>query len=357
MAVYKKVKELLDSGRKAAVVTIIAAGANTALEGKKILYSGDELIYSALDRKLTESIISLVAPAISKGQNPVLEFGSGHKEVEKVFIHLYRPSPNLIIFGGGHVGAALCRMAALLDYEITLVDDRPSYAAREVHPDAKHLICEPFERAFDQIIPTSADYIVIVTRGHKHDRLCLEKALSRDAAYLGMIGSKRRVCDQLKDLAAAGYAEKQLAAVHSPIGLSIGAVTEAEIALSILAEITRVRRCESSGETYQKDVLQALNQLEEEGNRAVLATIIKAQGSTPRKTGSQMIIYPDGLIKGTIGGGCSEAEVRREALNCLERGSSGSINMSLTADAAAEEGMICGGAMEIYLEYLPSSSH
>ncbi|MCJ7806492.1 MAG: XdhC family protein, partial [Clostridia bacterium] len=240
-----------------------------------------------------------------------------------------------------------------LDYEIILLDDRPSFANQISHPHAHRLICEPFERALAQIEPSSSDYIVIVTRGHKHDRICLEKALGREAVYIGMIGSRRRVNAQLKDLTESGYSEEQLSRVYSPIGLSIGAVTEAEIALSILAEITRVRRSSSSDEAIQYEVLQTLVQLEESSEQAVLATIINTKGSTPRKTGTQMIIYPDGSLKGTIGGGCAEAEVRREALHCFDHGQTGQVRLKLTADAAADEGMACGGLVDIYLELLP----
>ena len=109
-------------------------------------------------------------------------------------------------------------------------------------------------------------------------------------------------------------------------------------------------------EAVQVEVLHELCRLEQNGEKAVLATIIATQGSTPRKTGSQMIVYPDGALKGTVGGGCSEAEVRREALLCLDREQTGRVRLKLTADAAAGEGMACGGIMDIYLDLLPHIS-
>ncbi len=359
MAVYKIIRELLSSNREVSLWTVVCAGKNPTLEGKKIVAAQGSVLYSNLPEELAERVFSATAPLIKRGQSALIDpdpAGKGHTGVKKLFVHSINPSPRLIILGGGHVGAALCRLAAQLDYEITVVDDRPSFAAGKAHPDAGLLICEPFEKAFDRFEPAPSDYIVIVTRGHQHDRLCLEKALNRPAAYIGMIGSKRRVAAQLESLAAAGYSEDQLAKVHSPIGLSIGAVTEGEIALSILAEITKVRRSRSSGEVFQDQILRELERVELENSRAVLATIIRAQGSTPRKTGSQMIVFPDGALKGTIGGGCAEAEVRREALNCLDRSEPGLMSLNLTADAAAEEGMACGGLMDIYLELLPAAA-
>ncbi len=353
MDVYKRISELLSSGKETALVTVISSDNNPSLSGKKVILSEGKVVYSGLNREFTERVYARAEPFLRKGQSAIAGFSPDQEEPGQLFIQLFNPSPRLIILGGGHIGAALCRMAAQFDYEVTLIDDRPSFANELVHPDADHLICDRFDRAFDQIEPSPSDYIVIVTRGHRHDRLCLEKALERDLAYVGMIGSRRRVSAQLKDLAESGYSREQLARIHSPIGLPIEAVTEAEIALSILAEITAVRRSGCSDEAFQDEVLRELKQLDEDGRKAVLATIINAQGSTPRKTGSQMIVFPDGSLKGTIGGGCAEADARREALLCFDRVQPGRLKLELTADAAADEGMACGGTMDIYLELLP----
>jgi len=353
MKIYKIISELLSSGKKLALVTVITSDHDPLLKGKKVVISEDKVISSELNRDLTESIYTLAEPHVRKNQSVTTDFNIAQKQSGQLFIQIFQPSPRLIILGGGHVGAALCRMAAQLDYEIIMIDDRPSFVSESVHPHADQLICEQFDRAFDQIEPSPSDYIVIVTRGHRHDRLCLEEALERDSAYIGMIGSRKRVSEQIKSMAESGYSRDRLARIHSPIGLSIGAVTEAEIALSILAEITAVRRSGCSDEAFQDEVLRELAQLEEDGRKAVLATIVNVQGSTPRKTGSQMIIFPDGTLKGTVGGGCAEAEVKREALLCLDHALERLFKLKLTADAAAEEGMACGGMMDLYLELLP----
>ncbi|MGM0688330.1 MAG: XdhC family protein [Bacillota bacterium] len=356
MNIYKIISELLSSGKKVALITVISSDYDPSFKGNKVVVSEDRVIYSELDEGLTESIYARAEPHVRKAQSVITGFNADQKQSGQIFIQIFQPSPRIIILGGGHVGAALCRMAAQLDYEIIVIDDRPSFASESIHPDADQLICEQFDRAFDQIEPSPTDYIVIVTRGHRHDRLCLEKALERDSAYIGMIGSRKRVSEQIKSMAESGYSRDHLARIHSPIGLSIGAVTEAEIALSILAEITAVRRSGCSDEAFQDEVLRELAQLEEDGRKAVLATIVNVQGSTPRKTGSQMIIFPDGTQKGTIGGGCAEAEVRREALLCFDHAREYLFKLKLTADAAAEEGMACGGIMDLYLELLPHNS-
>ena len=352
MALYGRIAEEIDAGRKTALATVIESRGNPDLIGDKIIISEGGTLYNSIRENCYDKLELAALEQFKKGQSTAVEINFNQGNYCRLFVHIYNPSPRLIILGGGHVGQALCKMAALLDFEVVIIDDRPSFANQAVHPEADHIICEPFEKGLNRAEPSRSDYIVIVTRGHQHDRLCLEKALSGQFSYLGMIGSKKRVKAQLQELAEAGYSKEQLESVYSPIGLPIGAVTEAEIALSILAEITWVRRNENRGEEVQEKVMRELVSLEKKGGPAVLATIIEARGSTPRKKGSQMIIYPDGQLIGTIGGGCAEADVRREAMLCLDRGKSDLISLDLDADAAAEEGMACGGKMELFLEIL-----
>lgn len=353
MRFYSELKKMADRGKKAALVTVLDCETERKLVGKKILVGQNEIIGDNISVDLKATLKPFLDEEIERGRNTIMEINTMQAGRLTLFLQLFSPQPRLIILGGGHVGAALCRIAANLDFEIILIDDRPSFAGRSAHPHAHLLICDQFETALDQIKPSGNDYMVIVTRGHRHDQICLEKALSREAAYIGMIGSKKRVLAQMEDLAGKGYPREDLARVHAPIGLSIGAVSEAEIAISILAEIIQVRRKDREAEALQKEVLEELVRLEENNERAVVATIVRTGGSTPRKSGSQMIVFPDGQIKGTIGGGCAEAEVRREALFCLDHNHPELLKFNLTADAAADEGMACGGVMQIFLEPMP----
>lgn len=353
MRIYGQIMDILNRRKTVALITLIRHSADTRLIGEKIVITENEVFSSRLDEYTTQKIKVAAEAVIKSGKNALAKVNGENGDQLDLFVHLYTPPPRLIILGGGHVGGALCRMAALLDYEIILIDDRPSFSSITRHPLAHHTICDPFDRAIDHLMPSTCDYLVIVTRGHRHDRICLEKALAWQAAYIGMIGSRRRVRVQMKALEAKGYPREKLEWVHSPIGLSIGAATESEIALSILAEITQVRRSGgSAGEVVQKDVLHALTALEADNRKVLLATVVNTRGSTPGREGSQLLIYPDGSIKGSIGGGCAEAEVRREALLRLEQLQPGLMQLHLTEDAASEEGMACGGSMEIFLDPL-----
>ncbi|MDW7740210.1 MAG: XdhC/CoxI family protein [Bacillota bacterium] len=353
MSFYREISSLLKEGKPSVLVTVISSDKNYDLIGKQLVISEGKILYSNVNQMLAEVIYQIVSPIAEGGENFTLKTELPSGDQIEVFIHAYSPHPRLIILGGGHIGAALCRIASNLDFEIILIDDRPAFASRELHPHAHRLICEHFGDALDSIESTFADYIVIVTRGHKHDRYCLEKSLGRKAAYIGMIGSKSRVRAQLNELRELGYTEEELSRVHSPIGLPIGAVSEGEIAISILAEIIQERRSTSSDEAIQQDILQELVRIEEDKQKAALVTLVKTLGSTPRKTGSQLLIFPDGSLKGTIGGGCSEAGVRQEALTRLDHQEQGVMRLDLTGDVAADEGMACGGIMEIFIELLP----
>jgi xanthine dehydrogenase accessory factor len=351
--VYQKIKELISEGRSAALVTSFDQENGSPLKEKMLVTGENRVLFNSIKHIASKEIITVSLDHIARGHSGLSKINPAEGAAQEIFTHVFLAQPRLIILGGGHIGAALCRMAAELDYQVILIDDRPSFASREKHPKADRLICDHFDLALDRVNPSLTDYLVIVTRGHRHDRLCLEKALRTEAAYIGMIGSRTRVKAQLQDLAAAGYPEKALARVFSPIGLNIGAVTEAEIALSILAEITMVRRSDNHGEIIQSEVINTLCRLEQERLKAVLVTIIEVKGSAPRKAGSQMVVLPDGSLIGTIGGGCTEADARRQALLCLDRGLPGRVRFNLNADSAAEEGMACGGVIYISLELLP----
>jgi xanthine dehydrogenase accessory factor len=156
----------------------------------------------------------------------------------RVVLEVVRPKLKLVIFGAGHVGQAAALIGAMLGYEVVVADDREEFASRRRFPDPRiGLLTGDMETAADRAGITAGTAIVIVTRGHQSDELCLKSVLRTPAVYLGMIGSKRRVLGVFKRLTAEGFTDEELARVHAPIGLKIGARTPQEIAVSILAEI------------------------------------------------------------------------------------------------------------------------
>jgi xanthine dehydrogenase accessory factor len=198
---------------------------------------------------LDAAVVAEARLALDSGRSLVRSFDSVSATVVgiqggdvDVFFDVVARPPSLIIVGAGHIAVPLARLGAMMDFRVTVLDDRPAFATRERFPDAAALVVGTYGETLRALDTGPDSYVVLVTRGHVHDQACLEVMLSRPAAYLGMIGSRTRVRTVMRHLAEQGYRLERLRAVHAPIGLDLGARTPAEIALSIMAEIVSVRR-------------------------------------------------------------------------------------------------------------------
>jgi xanthine dehydrogenase accessory factor len=159
-----------------------------------------------------------------------------------VFFEPALPKPTLVIVGAGHVAVPVAEVGRLLDFEVVVIDDRPSFANRERFPTADRIVVDDFEAALDALPITPSTYVVLVTRGHTHDVHALRRIVERPAGYIGMIGSRRRVFAVFKLLHEEGVPIETLLRVHAPIGLDIETETPGEIAVSIGAELLQARR-------------------------------------------------------------------------------------------------------------------
>jgi xanthine dehydrogenase accessory factor len=152
------------------------------------------------------------------------------------------PAETLFLFGAGHVAQPTARLAALVGFRVRVVDDRAEFANVERFPEAEEVrVVTDFDSALQGLAIDANAFIVIVTRGHLYDKTVLTQALRTKAAYIGMIGSRRKRDHIFEALLKEGFTETDLNRVHSPIGLPIGAETPEEIALSIVAELTQAR--------------------------------------------------------------------------------------------------------------------
>jgi xanthine dehydrogenase accessory factor len=152
------------------------------------------------------------------------------------------PTAKLVIAGGGHVGQSLGMLAEALDFQLTVVDDRAGYITADRFPFASQRIIGDIEAELARMPIDSQTFVVIVTRGHRNDGRALAAVVNSRAKYIGLIGSRRKIKTIFESLAAEGVALENIARVHAPIGLRIAAVTPAEIAVSIAAELIAVRR-------------------------------------------------------------------------------------------------------------------
>jgi xanthine dehydrogenase accessory factor len=273
------------------------------------------------------------------------------------------PKPEIIIFGGGHISLSLAEFAAKVGFDVTLIDDRPYFANKTRFPFAKNVICDSYEHCFDHLTLNESTYVVIATRGHKHDMLCLRNLLQYRTAFIGMLGSRRRVKIVRDQLLADGFAQENIDRVQSPVGLEINAITPEEIAISIVSQLVFFKRqahtknrqlkSKASGLEYEQIVIEEL--AKESLEPYAIATIISAKGSVPRKAGAKMIVFLDGRTVGSVGGGCSEGFVIQESRYLMHSGGFKIVHVDMTGNDQEDDEMYCGGLIEVLIQAWPTA--
>lgn len=253
----------------------------------------------------------------------------------------------LLICGGGHISVPVCRIAKMLGYHVTVMDDRAEFAQPSRFPEADAVLCQNFSQLHCAVDWDARDdfSVVIVTRGHAADTVCLREALRHDLAYLGMIGSRRKNRAVFDLLMQEGVSREQLERVHAPIGLEIGAETPEEIAVSIAAEWIADRQHRANANISQ-EMLHALAQ----GKAGIMATVVQKRGSAPRGIGARMFFCEDGRTLGTVGGGLAELEVCHKAEQVRKDKQPVRMAFDLSNGEAGKSGMICGGRIEVLFE-------
>lgn len=267
----------------------------------------------------------------------------------------FYPRERLIVLGGGHIALPLVEIASRVGFKVTVVDDRSSFANTARFMAAEKVICESFHKCFDEIKITRNDYIVIITRGHRHDTECLRQILKEpETVYVGMIGSRRRVGVVKQELVLENFDEQRLNRVCTPIGLPIGAATPEEISISIVGELIKRKRIDRAEQFMVNrsdlDSYMLENLAKPRKEPCSLVTILSTKGSVPRGAGAKMLVTKSGQIIGSIGGGCSESAIMRTALEVIGSGRWLIEEINMTAEAAEEEGMVCGGIMTVLIE-------
>jgi len=223
------------------------------------LFDGDDRMVMRHDRTLGESqptdcaVETDAAETILEHLKPLADRPRPYASHGVAYLPTL-PRCRLLIVGGGHVGQAVGNMAADLDVDVWVVDDREQFASRDRFPKAQQLICGPMERELQDVEITPDTYCLIVTRGHNHDELALHRLIDRGARYIGLIGSKRKIKLIFGDLRNEGISAESLASVYAPVGIDIGSQTVPEIAVSILAELIAHRNLGSVAEIRSKEI-------------------------------------------------------------------------------------------------------
>jgi xanthine dehydrogenase accessory factor len=242
------------SGEAAALVTIVATEGSTPRKaGAKMLVHGDgRLVGSVGGGRLEADLVARARAALATGKPELVSFeltpeGTGENGLVcggtlRAFAEPLETTPTLLLFGAGHVSAALSRLAVSLGFRVEVADDRSDQVSAERFPGADRLVAEPFPAAVARMSLGPGAYAVIATRGHESDEQALLAVVGKGLRFVGLLGSRTKAARLFESLRGRGVPREELERVRTPLGLAIGAQTPEEIALSIMAELVAVRR-------------------------------------------------------------------------------------------------------------------
>lgn len=243
-----------EAGEAAALVTVIATEGSTPQKaGAKMVVYADGRIVGTIGGGCVEAEMTWRARQVIDTRKPQLaaydltpdqagEDGLVCGGRMQVFIEPIEGTPVLCLFGAGHVAQPLARMAKQAGFRVEVADDRIKFVNRERFPEADLIVVDGFAEAARKMTLGRSSYAVVVTRGHKGDTEALEAVLGRGLRFVGLLGSKPKLVHIFAELEERGLPPEELAKVHSPLGVEIGASSPEEIAVSILAEMIAVRR-------------------------------------------------------------------------------------------------------------------
>lgn len=220
------------AGRAAVLATNLKSGLQSFLQGTET--TGDLVLDAAA--------LAAIRKAVTEDRSTTIDTAQG-----PVFVEVFNPRLRCILVGAVHIAQPLARMAALTGYLVTVIDPRTAFASDERFPDVTLSTDWPDE-ALEKLKPNRRTAVVTLTHDPKLDDPALSAALRSEAFYIGALGSKKTHAARCKRLAALGFGEAELARIHGPVGLEIGAISPAEIAISIMAEITQVLRGEAQSD-------------------------------------------------------------------------------------------------------------
>jgi len=252
MSIYQALAELEKKNEAGALCTIVRSQGSTPRHetSKMVVYPDGSIVGTVGGGEMENRVIAEAQQAIADGKSRLLEYnmtdpargdpGVCGGQVE-IFVDPIRPKPTLVVVGSGHVGKAVAHLAHWLGFYVVVNDDRPDFCTPEAVPEADSYLPVLMADLPDQMKVTPWTYFVLTTRGVNIDVPGLPALLETPAAYIGVIGSKRRWATTRKQLIASGVSEEKLDSIHSPMGLELNAETPEEIAVSIMAEIIMLR--------------------------------------------------------------------------------------------------------------------
>lgn len=241
--IFENALSVLNRGGTGMVATVVDPERWSGPGTPKVFMDAEGCSYGSLlgEQKMPPSLVEALRGRLGRKQVELTVLQDMTLGSFEVLIEPVVAGDVLYLFGGGHVAGEIVPLAARVGFEVVVIDDRPEFADAERLPDAREVRQAQFENIVEQLPVDSSSYLVIVTRGHIHDKTVLSQALRTKARYVGMIGSSRKIRIIYDRLLEEGVKQTQLDRVHAPIGLDIGAETPEEIAVSIVAELILIR--------------------------------------------------------------------------------------------------------------------
>lgn len=254
MDIFEELIRLRRAGQKCAIATIVQVrGSIPSFESAKLLVREDGSMLGTIGGGCVEAEVWNAAREVIEEEKPrKLSFSLGQDAAYdnglicggqlEVFVEPVVPQPRAFIFGAGHISKSLAKVADLAGFGVAVIDDREQFANRDRFPEAQEIHAGEYESIFPKLEINSSSYLVIVTRGHRDDMRVLRWAVTTEARYIAMIGSRRKVYSVVKELEKEGFSRAAFDRIFAPMGFEIGAVTPEEIAVSVVAEMIAVRR-------------------------------------------------------------------------------------------------------------------
>ena len=248
MDIFEEIVEAKKANIPIVLATVVESlGSAPREEGAHMLIKSDGTIIGTIGggaiekRIIDEAMILMNAPSPKLVHYDLKDIGMVCGGGMSVFLEPLRQLPKLIIFGAGHIGSVLSRIGKMLDFSVTVVDNRPEFANIDRLSWVDTIIAKEYDTAIDLLTYDDNTYLVIMTHKHAHDFEVLERLIHKPVHYLGMIGSKAKVLKAFQQLREKGISEDKIKSIHAPLGVRIGANTPAEIAISIAGELVAVR--------------------------------------------------------------------------------------------------------------------
>jgi xanthine dehydrogenase accessory factor len=254
MDVYDELVRLRRLGQKCALATIVQVnGSIPSYESAKLLVREDGSMTGTIGGGCVEAEVWNAAREVIETEKPKhLNFSLGQDAAYdnglicggqlNVFVEPVVPQPRAMIFGAGHISKSLSKISTMVGFATSIIDNRETFANRERFPEADEIHSAEYEELFPKLMVNGSTYIIIVTRGHRDDMLALRWAVTTNARYIAMIGSRRKVLGVIKELEKEGLPRESFERIFAPMGFEIGAITPEEIAVSVVAEMIAVRR-------------------------------------------------------------------------------------------------------------------